>query len=793
LFVDVLVQRRTARIDRPLTYAVPAGLAVGIGDVVRVPLGSQELYGFVVSAPRAASGVAGVRPLRSRVEGPAAFDAEALALAGWMAEQYCCTLGEALGAMMLAAAVPRTVDRFAPTERLEAARFPAVPARLIRLIAEDFGAGFGMEALLRHPEARRAGDRQALRRAIAALARGGALQRTRTLLGGRMAAAQERVLQATGAPVRGPRAAALVRRVAEEGVMRRSDALLAGFSHAVIARAVREGALRESSRPVGAVRIPGRREEQDFEPTPEQRAAIEAIDARVRARRFGEVLLQGVTGSGKTFVYIRVIAAALEAGDQAIVLVPEIALTPQTARRFETVFGRRVAVLHSGLSERERFESWQAAGRGEIDVIVGARSALFAPLPRLRLVVIDEAHERTYKQESVPRYDALEVARERMRAAGGVLVLGSATPPLEAYESALRGELDHYRLTTRATALPMPTTLIVDMTREFEAGNRRIFSTALVSALEARLNKGEKTVLFVNRRGSASFMLCRACGAVPECLRCSVSLTVHRAERLLRCHLCDAQRGIPEACPACGRGPVREFGVGTQKVAETVLQLFPRTRVVRMDSDTTTRVGDHARLLDAFEAEGDVLVGTQMVAKGLDFPEVTLVGVVAADIGLHVPDFRASERTFGLVAQVAGRSGRARAGEAIVQTYSPNHPAIRFAAAHDFDGFARLELEARRELGYPPFAELIYFGVIGRRRDEAHAAAQRYAELLRSLPGAEILGPAPYPVARVNNEWRFRIALKTADGAAARAYVREVLQPLAAAERATRLVVNVRP
>ena len=312
-------------------------------------------------------------------------------------------------------------------------------------------------------------------------------------------------------------------------------------------------------------------------------------------------------------------------------------------------------------------------------------------------------------------------------------------------------------------------------------------------AVGERLERGEKTVLFVNRRGSAGFILCRACGNVSVCRRCSVSLTAHRAEGLLRCHQCDAQMPIPTVCPKCQGGPIREFGIGTQRVVESVQTLWPRARVVRMDSDTTTRGGDHARLLDDYAARGDILVGTQMIAKGLDFPTVTLVGVIAADIGLHVPEFRAAERTFDLITQVAGRSGRARAGEAIVQTYSPEHPAIQFAARHDFDGFAAYELEQRRELNYPPFGELIYLGIFGRRRPAALDAAQRYAVLLRERPNVEVLGPAPFAIARANQEWRFRVALKTNEGAALRAYLREAIVPLARADRHTRLAINVDP
>jgi primosomal protein N' (replication factor Y) len=788
------VQQRTARVERPLTYAVPAGIDIALGDVVRVPLGPKELYGFTISAPRAATSLpAGIREIAARVPGPRAFDEAALALARWIAERYCCSLGDALGAVVFAAAIPRVVDVFTIVAQPDAAHFATVPPRLLRLLRDEFGDGFTLDALLRHPEARRAGDRRTLLSAVATLQRGGAIVRRRTFVAPRISEIREKYLTATGFPVRGPRVAALVAAVTRSGTLRRADARLAGFSSAIVARALREGALAETLERTPLARAVADRADDTFEATSEQRDAIETIASRVAGERFAEILVQGITGSGKTFVYIEAIARAIAAGGRAIVLVPEIALTPQTARRFERRFGERVAVLHSGLSERDRFEGWQAAARGEIDVVVGARSALFAPLPNVRLVVIDEAHERTYKQDGVPRYDAIDVAREKMRLARGVLVLGSATPPLEAYARARRGEIVHVRLDRRATLLPLPKVRVVDLAREFERGNKRIFSTHLVEALGLRLDRAEKSVLFVNRRGSASFVLCRACGAVPTCARCSMSLAVHREETLLRCHLCDAQQPLPTRCPACGHGPIREFGVGTERVAETVRELFPRARVVRMDSDTTTRVGDHARLLDEFAERGDVLVGTQMVAKGLDFPTVTLACVVAADIGLHAPDFRASERTFDLITQVAGRSGRARAGEAIVQTYAPAHPAIVFAAHHDYDGFAAQELEERRALGYPPFAQLLYLGTLGRNETAVIAAATRYAELLRALPALDVLGPAPYPIPRVNDEWRYRIAVKGADLRATRRFVRETLQPLAAGDPAVRLTINVDP
>ncbi|HUO66470.1 MAG TPA: primosomal protein N', partial [Gammaproteobacteria bacterium] len=705
---------------------------------------------------------------------------------------YICTLGEALGAVVLAGAIPRMRDTFARGERPDPQRSQAIPARLIRLIWDELDDGFSLDALLRHPEARRAADRAALLRHVGALVRAGALRRERTLIDPRTSEYRVRVLECGPGIVRGKKAEALVAFVRERPGVARSEALLAGFSSAVIARAVTAGAIVERyERPSAAPRT-ATAEEDTLEPTDEQRGALAWLEGALSAGEFATALLYGVTASGKTLVYVEAIRRVVRAGGRAIVLVPEISLTPQTARRFEAAFGDRVAVLHSALSERERFDAWQACGRGEIDVVVGARSAVFAPLPGVRLLVVDEAHDPSYKQEGVPRYQTVAVARERMRLAGGVLVLGSATPSLESYAAAKSGAIALLELRERATAQPLPRVRLVDLRKEFEGGNRSIFSSALVQALGERLERGEKSLLFVNRRGSAGALVCRACGASPECPRCSVALSVHRSERLLRCHYCDYQSPIPSRCPVCGAETIAELGIGTERVVEETLRLFPQARVLRMDSDTTTRVGDHARILGEFEARGDVLVGTQMVAKGLDYPTVTLAGVVAADLGLYAPDFRAAERSFALIAQVCGRSGRTRRGEAIVQTYAPDHPAIAFAARHDYDGFAEIELAERAAAGFPPSRRLVYLGVLGRNRRRVVQTVQRYAELARGVE-VEVLGPAPYPVVRVNEEWRYRVALRSRRSAPMRAVVRERILPLARSDRETRLAINVDP
>jgi primosomal protein N' (replication factor Y) len=789
--VDVLPQLKTARFDRELTYAVPAELDVEVGDVVRVPLGPRDVLAYVVSPMRDVGELsAGTRPIARKPDGPRAFDATGLALARFIATTYLCSLGEALGAVVLAGALPRAVERLVPRERPRAG---AAHPRLVALLWDDFADGVRLETLLRHPEARRTGDRRALLAAIGDLVRAGALVRERRFERARTVASSVRVLQPGAVPIAGKKAEALVAYVRERGEAPRADAVLAGFSVAVIRRCLAAGALSEVLRARETTARSARISLPALTPTAEQTVAIDAIAQLLDARRFGQVLVHGITGSGKTFVYLAAIARIVEDGGRAIVLVPEIALTPQTARRFEDVFGERVAVLHSGLSERERFEAWSAAARGEIAVVVGARSAVFAPLADVRLIVIDEAHETSYKQDTVPRYSAVEVARERMRLAGGVVVLGSATPALEDYARARAGRFGLVHLRARATAQALPVTHIVDMGKEFEAGNRRMFSTPLLTAMAARLERGEKTVLFVNRRGSARFLLCRECGFVPSCLRCSTSLVVHRADGVLRCHYCDAQAPIPERCTNCGSATIKEFGAGTQRVASELATLFPHARIVRMDSDTTTRVGEHARLLDRFAAEGDVLVGTQMVAKGLDFPQVTLVGAVAADLDLHVADFRAAERTFGLLTQVCGRSGRAQAGEAFIQTYSPGHPAIRFAAAHDYPGFAEEELADRKALRWPPYVRLAYLGIIGREHDRVRSAAETYAARLADDADLEVLGPAPYPIAKLNNDWRYRIAVKCRDAAHLRDIIRDGILPLARAESATRLAVNIDP
>jgi len=496
--------------------------------------------------------------------------------------------------------------------------------------------------------------------------------------------------------------------------------------------------------------------------TPEQQAALDAITAM----NGGVALLFGVTGSGKTEVYLRAMEHAARRGRASILLVPEVSLTPQSVARVRSRF-ERVFVLHATLTESERAESWRAIRRGEAQTVVGARSAIFAPIPNLGLIVLDEEHESTYKQEADPRYHARETAIERARLEGATVVLGSATPSLESFERARRGEFKLLRLTKRVLDLPMPAVRIIDMEHEAPATQSMpILSKGLQEAVRGAAAKGEQSILFLNRRGYATYARCRACGWVARCPRCDSSLNYHSDTRRWQCHYCLSDRDVPDRCPTCGVGALKLFGVGTQRVEEEARQLFPNLRIGRMDSDAMKTPQDYRESLQGlWRGDTDVLIGTQMIAKGLDVPRVTVVGVVSADTAFRVPDFRAAERTFQLVTQVAGRAGRSpRGGTVYVQTFHPKHAAITCAAGYDFEGFVDRELKQRQEAGYPPFSHLVRFIVEG--RDEAsvrEVSAAVGARLRERFDPDRVLGPAPAPLGKIRDRVRRHLLLKCTD------------------------------
>ena len=504
----------------------------------------------------------------------------------------------------------------------------------------------------------------------------------------------------------------------------------------------------------------------------EQAAALERINGETGHRVF---LLHGVTGSGKTEVYLQAIAHALQQGKGAIVLVPEISLTPQTVERFKARFNSGplqtlVAVLHSHLSAGERHDEWHKIRQGRARIVIGARSAIFAPVESLGLIIVDEEHEHSYKQEESPRYNARDVAVVRGQMEGAVVVLGSATPSLESFYNVERGKYALLAMPTRADDKKMPIVRIVDMRLEMrKQRGLPIFSTQLKEAITRRLENKEQTILFLNRRGYSSSLQCPKCGYVAQCPNCSVSLTYHRTVQRLMCHICGHNVAAPSVCPdaKCRNPAIRYSGMGTQKVEESLGKLFPDAVIQRMDTDVLKRKEDYRRILGDFKVRKiDILVGTQMIAKGLHFPSVTLVGIIYADLSLHIPDFRAGERTFQLITQVAGRAGRGDIeGEVFVQSFTPHHPAIQFARRHDFEGFYEQEINARRELRYPPLSRIALLTVKGRNEEKVRFTAEHLRKAIDNLLAAGkdhmIMGPAPAPLARAETFYRYQIMIRT--------------------------------
>ncbi|MFT5050330.1 MAG: primosomal protein N' (replication factor Y) [Chlamydiales bacterium] len=530
---------------------------------------------------------------------------------------------------------------------------------------------------------------------------------------------------------------------------------------------------------------------------PEQETAVERIGARVAADEYATFLLWGVTGSGKTEVYLRVIEDALARGKGAIVLVPEIALTPQTVGWFRSRFGE-VGVFHSRMTDAQRLDMWLRTKRGEVNVVVGARSAVFAPVQNLGVIVVDEEHEPSFKQGNVPRYGGRDVAVRRAQTTGAVCVLGSATPSLESWVNAQSGRYELLELSRRVNNAEMPTVEIVDMRHERSEGDSgAIFSRLLITRLTDAFARGEQAILFLNRRGFAPVLWCRACGETVRCGQCDMSLNFHRRIGRLVCHVCCDEQAAPKACPSCTAPALRYLGVGSERVEAVVKELFPEARVRRMDSDTMLRRTDYEETLSAFgRGEVDMLVGTQMIAKGLDFPRVTVVGVVSADATLHLPDFRAAERTFQLLSQVSGRAGRGSLkGIIVVQTVTPEHPSIVQAASHNFEAFASAEQELRRELSYPPFGRLIRVVFDDEEEQRVTTAARSAANILcdELLPqGIDVLGPAPAPVALQRGRHRQHILLKAPEGTNL-ARAREVLAQFATQHARPRISIDVDP
>jgi primosomal protein N' (replication factor Y) len=530
----------------------------------------------------------------------------------------------------------------------------------------------------------------------------------------------------------------------------------------------------------------------EFTLTTAQGAVLEKIKEQVETETYGAFLLHGVTGSGKTEIYIRAMRAALERERSAMMLVPEIALTPVFSQRLRSHFGDRVAIFHSSLQRGERFDEWTRVKNGDARVVIGTRSAVFAPVQNLGLIVVDEEHESTYRQQESPYYNARDTAIVRAQKESATVVLGSATPSLESFHNARAGKYRLLTLPERIAARPMATARIVDMRSVFmRHAKPRVFSDELLEAIQETHERGEQSIILLNRRGYSSFILCRSCGETIQCPNCDVTLTYHRGERVIVCHYCNHRKGVPKVCPSCGKKYIYYVGEGTEQLEEMLTQLFPALRVARIDRDTTARRRVFEQSLSDFSAgKIDMLVGTQMLAKGHDFPNVTLVGVVSVDAGLALPDFRSAERTFQLITQVAGRAGRGdRPGKVLIQTYHPYHYALRHACAQDYEGFYNEEVQYRRNHSYPPFvalASLLVHGPdLGRVRNDS-LELRKHLDAANEGRKCRILGPAPAPLSRLKGEHRFQLLLK----ARSRRNLREVAD--AALKSASENGVNLR-
>jgi primosomal protein N' (replication factor Y) len=784
---QVLVDMRGKGVDRLFTYLVPAHLkdAIQIGQRVSVPFGRQQRQGFVISLEDTDEPTTNLRALGPPLDAEPLLTEEMIDLCRWLRWRYVCSWLEAVHTMLPAAYRARPVHRYqalVPSASLDEGEGAAADvdskheSALSPAAAEVWRALCESAATLEQLERRFGGEVWLILEQLKAQG----LVTEVTVGEDRVRARQVTYLEATASAAelrqeaarrerRARRQAHLLRELAGAGRVQlttlglhSSDPPVQALVKAGLARLVAVETYRAPDAGLAT-------EDQPDRPlTPSQERAL----ARIRAvltgtARVRELVMHGVTGSGKTEVFLRAIADVVAEGGGAIVLVPEISLTPQMVGRFVARFGQSVAVLHSGLSAGERRDEWLRVRRGEAKIVVGARSAVFAPVQQLRLIVVDEEHEPSYKQEESPRYDAREVARLRANADGRAVVFASATPSVRVVQRVESGLAELVSLPRRVNGRPLPQVEVVDMREELKSGNRSLFSRALQEGLAATVAAGQQAILFLNRRGYAAFVLCRNCGHLLQCPHCDISLTLHREQgrARLHCHYCGYQCAHTATCPSCAEPALRPFGIGTQQVEQSLCERWPEYRVLRMDVDTTRRKGAHQEVLQRFLAgEADILLGTQMIAKGLDFPNVSFVGVLAADTMLAVPDYRAAERTFDLLTQVAGRAGRAETdGRTVVQTYRPEHYAIITAANHDYASFYRQERELREQFGYPPFCELAVFLAVHREERLAAAAARRFERELRRRLSSEQVGILPAHVAgvaKVEDQYRYQVVIK---------------------------------
>jgi len=784
-YAEVVVDLVTKKLDKGFHYSIPAHLQERVRPGVRVlvPFQNRSLEGYVMDLVREPE-VTRTRDIIQIIDEEPIFSPAFLQLARWLAGRYLCTLAEALHCVMPAGIKMEGKKLVALTKggRELVKGYPgdtpegitSSEFRVLELL-DDHGGEVEMGALVKELGPKKANF------VVKALKDKGLVE-SGTVFKAKVGKKTKTVAEITFEPSEiNEKLAMLGPRAAKQARVLALAAASAGLTVAELAAAAQTtGSTVQALVEKGMLTLKELEVHRDpygertflptvpMEPTPEQAAALGEIYQALEEGVPRTYLIHGVTGSGKTEIYLQSIAKTLAMGRQAIMLVPEISLTPQMVSRFKGRFGRKVAVLHSRLSLGERYDEWRRIKENQVQVVVGARSAIFAPFQRLGLIIIDEEHEGTYKQEDNPKYHAREVALKRAELERALVLLGSATPSVESYYRARQGEYSLITLEDRVDCRPLPSVEVVDLRQEMQEGHKSIFSRTLLDKIRERLTKGEQVILFLNRRGFSTFVVCRQCGLVMKCPHCDLPLTYHTTNGTLKCHYCDHRERAPETCPKCQSIYIRYFGVGTQRVEDEIKKYFPQARVARMDVDTTSRKGSHEAILAEFEeGRAEILVGTQMIAKGLDFPNVTLVGVITADTALNLPDFRAGERTFQLLTQVAGRAGRGhKPGAVVIQTYNPEHYSIQAAKEHDYLKFYKEEIANREIWGQPPFSSVARLLITGMGEQAVIRTSHHLRDVLQKKvegiePPPEILGPAPSPISRIRKRFRWHLLVKS--------------------------------
>ncbi|RYM07225.1 primosomal protein N' [Sporolactobacillus sp. THM7-7] len=767
MIAEVYVDISAKPVNKPFDYRIPESLEdfVRPGMRVTVPFGRTKRLGFVTGL-KDASSFTRLKTIEHVIDERPVLTEELLDLGRWLADTTLCPAVTAYMAMLPAIMRADYQKKLIAEDRDRLReRYP----QLMPLFSSGKSVNWA-EVVKNHPEWLKAVQR-ALRDGMLSaqlLVRNQAKAKKITVVSAAVSA--DRLHEALKTlDGRAKRQKEVLRFFIENEERSETLARLAAHWHlsqSAVHRLTEKGLLKEDS--VEQFRDPDadrkRKRTRELPLTEEQGRAIAPIVQAIEEGSDRIFLCHGVTGSGKTELYLQAIRRVIALGKQAIVLVPEISLTPQMVGRFKSRFGEAVAVMHSGLSRGEKYDEWRKMREGRVSVAVGARSAVFAPFNHIGLIIIDEEHETSYKQEDLPRYHARDVVARRGRYHHCPVVLGSATPSLESFARAQKKVYTLLTLKERFNHRPLPPVRIIDLREEMRSGNHSMFSRVLFEKMRDRLKKREQIVLFLNRRGFSTFVMCRACGTVIKCPHCDISLTYHRSSHRLKCHYCGHEEHVPETCPSCGSESMRYFGTGTQKVEAELNRLLPEARVIRMDVDTTRKKGGHEKLLRQFgEHRADILLGTQMIAKGLDFPKVTLVGVLAADSMLHLPDFRASEKTFQLLTQVSGRAGRHELpGEVVIQSYTPDHYAIVDAARHDYERFYRQEMRLRHRHGYPPFYYLALINLTHPEPYKAAETAERIASILKKnlSDSARIFGPVVPAIARIKDRYRYQCMVK---------------------------------